>query len=385
LAARPRGRKESGRVVGGRIVGCQGPPALVEALAGALGAKGEIARVTHRFHTYPARMHPDAARSLFSALAGDVVLDPFCGGGTVLVEAMLAGRRAVGRDINPVAVLVAEARTRLCDATRRRTLETEARAVARAARDAQTRILDAVYALREWYAAPVLRELSALWMGIEGCRERDLLRAVHSSLVIKFSRRASDTSARLVDTHHPRGAVSRAFVDRAGELSTMLASLAESVPVDTPPAEVAGGDARTLEGVPQVDLICTSPPYPATYDYLPLQQLRLAWLGAATPNRDEIGARRHFRRSVDQGHAMWLADTARWMKASSDHLGPGGRLAILIGDGIARGQLLEARRPTEEAARAAGLLLEAAASIERVDPATQLAKREHALLFEKPS
>jgi hypothetical protein len=58
---------------------------------------------------------------------------------------------------------------------------------------------------------------------------------------------------------------------------------------------------------------------------------------------------------------------------------------VLIGDGIARGHLLEARRPTEEAARAAGLSLHAAASIERVDPATQLAKREHVLVFEKPS
>ena len=52
----------------------------------------------HGFHTYPARMHPTTAARLVRAATGEgaVVLDPFCGSGTVLIEAMIAGRRAVG-------------------------------------------------------------------------------------------------------------------------------------------------------------------------------------------------------------------------------------------------------------------------------------------------
>ena len=63
----------------------------------------------HGFHAYPARTHPVTARLLIEDFAppGGVVLDPFCGSGTVLVEAMLAGRSAIGTDLNPIAIMLA--------------------------------------------------------------------------------------------------------------------------------------------------------------------------------------------------------------------------------------------------------------------------------------
>ena len=42
---------------------------------------------------------------------GDVILDPFCGKGTTLLEAAVAGRQAVGSDISPEAVISARAKT----------------------------------------------------------------------------------------------------------------------------------------------------------------------------------------------------------------------------------------------------------------------------------
>src|SRR5262249_30043933 len=45
--------------------------------------------------------------------AGDTVVDPFCGSGTVLVEAMGLGRRALGVDASPLAVAIARTRTTL--------------------------------------------------------------------------------------------------------------------------------------------------------------------------------------------------------------------------------------------------------------------------------
>jgi tRNA G10 N-methylase Trm11 len=42
---------------------------------------------------------------------GQLLLDPFCGSGTSLVEARLAGLAAVGIDLNPFAVLLARANT----------------------------------------------------------------------------------------------------------------------------------------------------------------------------------------------------------------------------------------------------------------------------------
>lgn len=67
----------------------------------------------HDFYTYPARMSPMIARSLIDHFSspGDWVIDPFMGAGTAIVEAVASGRRVIGTDINPLAYLLARART----------------------------------------------------------------------------------------------------------------------------------------------------------------------------------------------------------------------------------------------------------------------------------
>ena len=72
-------------------------------------------RATHLLHPYPAKllMHIPfffLANSILSR-EGDVVADPFCGSGTVLLESQLAGRRAVGADSNPLARLLTAVKT----------------------------------------------------------------------------------------------------------------------------------------------------------------------------------------------------------------------------------------------------------------------------------
>ena len=68
---------------------------------------------THGIHTYVAAMIPQLARSLIDRYAPrrGSVLDPFCGGGSVLVEAACSGRHAIGRDVNALAILVSQAKT----------------------------------------------------------------------------------------------------------------------------------------------------------------------------------------------------------------------------------------------------------------------------------
>ena len=74
-----------------------------------------VAGLTHTFYRYPARFSPKFVKSLVEEFTepGDVVLDPFMGGGTTLVEATACGRIAVGNDISSLAVFLAEAKTRI--------------------------------------------------------------------------------------------------------------------------------------------------------------------------------------------------------------------------------------------------------------------------------
>jgi site-specific DNA-methyltransferase (cytosine-N4-specific) len=68
----------------------------------------------HGLHTYLAAMIPQLARRLIEQYVPEngCVLDPFCGGGAVLVESILSGREAYGRDINDLAVIISKAKTK---------------------------------------------------------------------------------------------------------------------------------------------------------------------------------------------------------------------------------------------------------------------------------
>lgn len=79
----------------------------------AIRTGARVSGLTHGFYRYPARFSPAFARAAIAAFTrpGDVVLDPFMGGGTTLVEASASGRAAIGTDINSLAVFVSRVKT----------------------------------------------------------------------------------------------------------------------------------------------------------------------------------------------------------------------------------------------------------------------------------
>lgn len=73
-------------------------------------ARAEIARSTARTHgvELAARLSPAQVREALAQYAPPV-LDPFCGGGSIPLEAQRLGLEAHGSDLNPVAVLITKA------------------------------------------------------------------------------------------------------------------------------------------------------------------------------------------------------------------------------------------------------------------------------------
>ncbi len=68
-------------------------------------------------HAYPAMMIPQVARTILKKYGQDAktLLDPYCGTGTSLVEANISGIEAIGTDLNPLARLIAEVKTKVID------------------------------------------------------------------------------------------------------------------------------------------------------------------------------------------------------------------------------------------------------------------------------
>jgi hypothetical protein len=78
-----------------------------------LRSTSRVAGITHTYYRYPARSDPSFVRAAIEALTdpGDIVMDPFMGGGTSAVEALASGRRFVGTDLNPLSRFITDVKT----------------------------------------------------------------------------------------------------------------------------------------------------------------------------------------------------------------------------------------------------------------------------------
>ena len=80
--------------------------------------KPEQAQRNRSVHPFPARMAPEIALEALSVLEpGSTVVDPMCGSGLVLREAVQQGHKAIGFDVDPLAVLMSKVWTQSLDAS----------------------------------------------------------------------------------------------------------------------------------------------------------------------------------------------------------------------------------------------------------------------------
>ncbi len=391
--------------VGGQVEAV-GDEAVVRALRTAMDAQpdSEQARAhVHGFHSYPARMMPTLARRLIELLSPErsVVLDPFCGSGTVLVEARLAARDCVGLDLNPLAVALASLKTRglsdlegadLVGAAEHVASHGEARRLKRAGATRRYPEQDATQ-----FEPHVLLELDGLLDGMRQLAagwQRDALRLVLSSILTKVSRRSGDTGqVELRPRRLATGATIRLFLRKTDELAARMAEFSKLVPKAAPPGRLVLGDARSLPGVrpSSVDLVVTSPPYPGNYDYLAQHETRIRWLGFdARPLREaEMGARRMLEpMGMEAARSQYERDLTAVLQVVRRVMRAEGRVAMVVADSVLSGQALWAEPTVRSCAARAGLRWLATASQSRphfhrptARAFAQRGRREHVIVM----
>jgi DNA modification methylase len=337
--------------VGGNISVDAGCAEDRELLLRALGVHADdpyVAAHLHGFHAYPARLHPRTARHLIEGLTqpGQSVLDPFCGSGTVLLEARIMGRASVGLDANPLAVALTSLKLTMVQPAERQRLLKQANAVLEMA---ESRRLSRAGPSRRYPAGDaalfdphVLLELDGLHWGIGQITDpfgRNALMLVLSSMLNKVSRRTSDTSAGPSRQKWASGFVIKFFGRKVHELVARQVDFDRLLPKRTEcKSDVRLGDARSLPfSNASVSAVITSPPYPGIYDYVDHHRIRLKWLGldAQHLERHEMGAKRHslgrdartFRKSFNLQLQQCLAEMARV-------LDPSGTVALVIADSV---------------------------------------------------
>ncbi|MGI9101041.1 MAG: TRM11 family SAM-dependent methyltransferase [Terriglobales bacterium] len=258
---------------------------------------------THGLHDYKGKFHPQIARFLMGQ-AGltteSLVLDPFAGSGTVLVEAVHYGCNAIGVEANPLAVLVANAKLRLLTCTdddfrrfRKSIVDCIASLRGRRGLDELANELGIGDRSREylacWFAPAVL---SLLLEFRASCRSRlsrewsPVADAILSSIAREVSHQ-DPADLRIRRRKAPlKEAPVTALLDKA--VSTLLARAAAARNLfggaPTFAAEFLG-DSRKLSsalasaGAKRFDAIITSPPYATALPYIDTCRLSLVLVG----------------------------------------------------------------------------------------------------------
>jgi hypothetical protein len=306
--------------------------------------QSERTKHVHGLHPYLGKFPPQLAEALIRRHCpeGGLVLDPFCGSGTTLVEAVGLGRDAVGCDVSAFNALLSREKTRRRDdaaAVAAGLAQTLVRAEELAAHDP----LEVPAYLREWYGEKARRELLAYRRAIEpecpwtGLASLVLTRAARSARLVRHDAldgaRSPVRDPYWCQKHRricaPTTGALRFLRRYSHDAARRVAAFAALRPARAH-AIVRHADARGLRLDRPPDALVTSPPYVGVIDYHDQHAYAYALLGLAECSDDEIGSRS--RGSGARAVAAYADDMVAALAASRRSLRPGAPLAIVVND-----------------------------------------------------
>jgi hypothetical protein len=385
-------------------------PSPIHALKERLDTLSDRNYLTHGIHPYPAKFIPQIPACLIEHYSreGDMVLDPFCGSGTTLLEAQIRGRWTRGVDLNPVATLIASVKTTVLANDDERKAEEFIGYLKdiMLRREQDPRWLPegkSIEAPRfpnidHWFAANVKRELAFLLHALSDfstdAGSADFLKLCFSAIIVRMSNQDSETRWVARAKGLPDSSVLRAFVDKSIQNLERMRALKVIMEGRPHRAQVSTGDVReVLQDIPaaSTDLIVTSPPYLNSFDYYLYHKLRMFWLGFdhRKVQAHELGSRnRHCDlNECPEVFVLAMKDVARHLHGV---LRAHGACALIVGDSIYRGALLKMDGLYENIMAETGFSLEDKVSFNQrrysrsFTPNYQtMVKESHILIFRK--
>lgn len=250
--------------------------------------RADTTYITHGYHRYPAKFIPQLARKLIDTYSeeGDVVLDPFCGCGTTLVESVVSRRYSYGYDINPISTLISTTKVRHLDPI--------------LLNEVYERIPFELWKVKVelpeneridyWFREKQKQELSKLLQVIRTFEDSDIRRF----FLCGFSNILKNCSIWHQKSNKPTRDFKKQVPDVMSTFNRQIrmmlrgnAAFRDLMAGKTFNANIDCRDSRWLplaDG--SVDLVVTSPPYVTSYEYGDLHQLSMLWL----ENMDDIRA-----------------------------------------------------------------------------------------------
>lgn len=292
-------------------------------------------------HWHPCRFPSQIPSIGLARLTGadEIVLDPFMGSATTLVEAQRLGRKSVGIDINPISCLIAKAKTLTVASPKVQRYVDKIRLLLTADWEdlVAVDIPNSVQA-NKWYMPETLTGLRKIWGIVNDDGPLCVVgRAAFSSILLGCCRETrhwgyicDNTTPKSAKVADPK-ALFISSLERFAQAYRNRDLLEET---RFPHADVIEGDAALiLEQFPNNLFSCvvTSPPYFGVADYAKAQRLSMEWFSLEIePVRlKEIGARskRHRKSALD----CYINDLGEVFRQTHRVMKPGGLAVVVFG------------------------------------------------------
>lgn len=305
----------------------------------------------HSIHPYPAKFIPQIPRGLiqlFHPEDSSVVLDPFCGSGTTLVEAMDTGLDTVGIDLNPIACLITSVKTGPLPYDLGPFISDVVGSAEHLFQTGRVTVPD-IPRLDHWFKPDVQKALAAIRGVIDqegDSAAKNALKLALSNIVVAVSNQESDTRYAAIEKTLLPESVFRRFEKAARAINSAVWNFRTSLLRELGKATVIRADVLKLKssGLPQnVGLVITSPPYPNAYEYWLYHKYRMYWLGFdPIPVREnEIGARPHYFKTNHQDETDFEQQMSVCFKLLSQVMLPNAKACFLVGRSIIHGRVID--------------------------------------------
>jgi site-specific DNA-methyltransferase (cytosine-N4-specific) len=311
-------------------------------------------------HPYPAKFIPLIPKhliELFYPGGGSKILDPFCGSGTTLLEALNAGIDSVGIDLHPLATLIAKVKTTFVK-------DDLLKLGATVTHHAQGRILRKGVLLPEipnvdhWFPKNIQIALAALITEINLIKDSDIsdaLKVAFSSIVVRVSNQDSDTRYAAIKKKVTQEAVWNYFERAVKNIWTVISDIGDGPPGAKPKVKILTKDLLRVEPYEvgnRIGLVITSPPYPNAYEYWLYHKYRMYWLGMnpIAVREREIGARPHYFKKNPQTEEDFERQMNRCFWLLSNVMIPNSYACFVMGRSIIHGRYIDNEALLERAA-----------------------------------
>lgn len=317
----------------------------------ALGTNNQVNYSTHGIFRYFGKFPSTIGAHLIMQYTkeNDTVMDPMGGSGTTALECLLANRNCYSYDVNPLSLLLAKVKTTKID---KESLTNQLALIENNYRPLSVSDFDwepeGIKDIDHWFLKETqdsIRGIIKLINEIEDVDIKDFFNICLASSIRTVSRATSQQGRLFLDVLTAKEDCLETFVKKAKKAIDSI----DNLPVKKTNIFIEYHNAsENFVGLSN-DLVICHPPYFNSYKYSSVNSLELCWMKINHADVRKTEVHEFFKVGKAENVTRYVDDMSKVLTNAAQTLKIDGRMGLMIGDTIIKGEYVPATKMTIDA------------------------------------